>query len=244
MQKEQTATPNAPIYENKQERTYAILRRRIIDGTYASGYRLNIDALARELGVSKVPIREAIRRLEAEGWVVSNRNASPQVAQIDLSQWESSMTILALLEGYATALAADFLTEADYIQLWQINADMQQALRDFDIATFNRLNRIFHSTIYRQCPNASLVELLQQTWDKLDTIRSSVFLFLPERGWASVNEHVQIIRLCEQHAPFNEIEQEARAHKLRTREAYQQRINKALAAERQEEEEKKTGSLH
>jgi len=231
MQKERTATQSTPVSENKQERTYAILRRRIIDGTYASGYRLNIDALARELGVSKVPIREAIRRLEAEGWVISNRNTSPQVAQIDLSQWESSMTILALLEGYATALAAEFLAEAEYIKLWQINADMQQALRNFDIPTFNRLNRVFHTTIYTRCPNTALVELLQQTWDKLDTIRSSVFLFLPERGWASVNEHVQLIRLFEQHAPFNEIEQEARLHKLRTREAYQQRVNKALAAE-------------
>lgn len=241
MQKERTATQSTPVSENKQERTYAILRRRIIDGTYASGYRLNIDALARELGVSKVPIREAIRRLEAEGWVISNRNTSPQVAQIDLSQWESSMTILALLEGYATALAAEFLTETEYIKLWQINADMQQALRNFDIPTFNRLNRVFHATIYTRCPNTALVELLQQTWDKLDTIRSSVFLFLPERGWASVNEHVQLIRLFEQHAPFNEIEQEARLHKLRTREAYQQRVNKALAAENHAE--KDTGTL-
>lgn len=230
MQKEQTAPQNTQINGNKQERAYAILRSRIIDGSYASGYRLNIDALARELGVSKVPIREAIRRLEAEGWVVSNPNASPQVAQIDLSQWESSMTILALLEGYATALAADHLGEEEYTRLWQINADMQQALHDFDILTFNRLNRTFHTTIYNCCPNTALVELIQQTWDKLDTIRSSVFLFIPERGWAAVNEHMHLIRLFEQHAPFDEIEREARTHKLRTREAYQQRIHQTLSS--------------
>ncbi|MGH2494539.1 MAG: GntR family transcriptional regulator [Ktedonobacteraceae bacterium] len=211
--------------DNKQERAYAILRRRIIDGTYASGFRLNIDALARELGVSKVPIREAIRRLEAEGWVVSNRNVSPQVAQIDLRQWESEMTILALLEGYATALAAGNLGQEEYSRLWEINAAMQQALHEFDTITYNRLNRAFHNVIYDRCPNTALVELLQQAWDRLDTIRHSVFLFIPERGWASINEHVQLIRLLEQHAPFDEIEREARAHKLHTREAYQQRIN-------------------
>lgn len=234
MQKEQIAPQPTPISENKQERTYTILRKRIIDGTYASGYRLNIDALARELGVSKVPIREALRRLEAEGWVISNRNTSPQVAQIDLSQWEASMTILALLEGYATALAAEHLDETDYLKLWQINADMQQALHDFDVPAFNRLNRVFHTTIYARCPNTALIELLQQTWDKLDTIRSSAFLFLPERGRASVNEHMQIIQLCEQHAPFDAIEQEARRHKLHTREAYQQRTNQAPAEEQQQ----------
>ncbi|HET8840170.1 MAG TPA: GntR family transcriptional regulator, partial [Ktedonobacteraceae bacterium] len=130
MHNEQIVQPPTTIaQENKQERTYTTIRRRIMDGIYAPGYRLNIDALAREFGVSKVPIREAIRRLEAEGWVVSNRNSSPQVAQIDLSQWESSMSILALLEGYASALAAEHLQEQEYTQLWQINAEMQQALR-------------------------------------------------------------------------------------------------------------------
>ncbi|HLZ60460.1 MAG TPA: GntR family transcriptional regulator [Ktedonosporobacter sp.] len=230
MSQEQIIQQSGQVQENKQEQAYAILRRRIIDGTYGSGYRLNIDALARELGVSKVPIREAIRRLEAEGWVISNRNSSPQVAQIDLSQWESEMTILALLEGYATALAAEHLGSAEYTQLWQINASMQQALHDFDIPTFNRYNRAFHTVIYNFCPNTTLVELLQQTWDRLDTIRHSVFLFIPERGWASVNEHMQIIRLLEQHAPFDEIEREARAHKLHTREAYQQRIHQAVSS--------------
>ncbi len=82
---------------------------------------------------------------------------------------------------------------------------------------------------------------------QMHTIRSSIFLFLPERSWASVNEHVQLIRLCEQHAPFDEIEREARLHKLLTREAYQQRVNKALAAENHEElilsQTQKTGSL-
>jgi DNA-binding GntR family transcriptional regulator len=225
MKEEQLIQQDKHLNDNKQERAYAVLRRRILDGTYASGYRLNIDALARELGVSKVPIREAIRRLEAEGWVVSNRNFSPQVAQIDPGQWESEMTILALLEGYATALAADHLEQGEYSQLWQINANMQQALHDFDIITYNRLNRAFHTVIYDRCPNTSLVELLQQTWDRLDTIRHSVFLFIPERGWDSINEHMQLIRLLEQHAPFDEIESVARVHKLRTRETYQKRIS-------------------
>ncbi len=162
---------------------------------------------------------------------MSNRNTSPQVAQIDLSQWESEMTILALLEGYATALATEHLVQEHYTKLWQINADMQQALHDFDIVTFNQYNRAFHTVIYNGCLNTALVELIQQTWDRLDTIRSSIFLFIPERGWASVNEHMQLIRLLEQHAPFDEIEREARLHKLRTREAYQQRIHKTISLE-------------
>ncbi len=218
------------VGENKQEKAYGVLRKRIMDGTYVPGFRLNIDALVREFGVSKVPIREAIRRLEAEGWIVTQRNMSPQVAQIDLSLWEKQMSILALLEGYATALATDFLGQGEYTQLWQINANMQQMLHEFDISTYNRLNRTFHTIIYDRCPNTPLVEMLQQTWDRLDAIRHSVFLFLPERGWASINEHMQLIRMLEQHASFDEIEHEARMHKLRTRDAYQKRIQALVPA--------------
>src|SRR5258708_27825344 len=112
------------------------------------------------------------------------------------------MPVRAVLEGYATALASYSLGTAEYMQLRQINTSMEQALEDFDIATFNRFNRAFHATIYNCCPNTSLVELLQQTWDRLDTIRHSVFLFILERGRASVTEHAQLIGLLEQHASF------------------------------------------
>src|SRR5579884_1782285 len=73
---------------NKQERVYSILRERIVSGAYSPGHRLVIDALAREMGVSQAPIREALRRLESEGWVIYHRNVGPQVAPIDLRQWE------------------------------------------------------------------------------------------------------------------------------------------------------------
>lgn len=65
---------------SKPERAYLLVRSRILDGTYAPGDRLVIDALASELGISSVPVREAIRRLEAEGRVIFRHNAGPRVA--------------------------------------------------------------------------------------------------------------------------------------------------------------------
>src|SRR5579875_81573 len=73
-------TPNGT---SKHERAYAVIRRRILDGTYRPGHRLVIGTLAAELGVSPVPVREAIRRLEAEGRVVYRHNAGPRVAPAD-----------------------------------------------------------------------------------------------------------------------------------------------------------------
>ena len=80
---------------NKQEQAYAALRERILSGSYSPGYRLVIDALAEELGVSALPIREAIRRLEAEGLVVFRPNAGAQVAPADPALFEDMMVGLA-----------------------------------------------------------------------------------------------------------------------------------------------------
>lgn len=68
---------------SKHERAYLVIRQRILDGTYGPGHRLVIDALADELGVSPVPVREAIRRLEAERQVVYRHNAGARVAPVD-----------------------------------------------------------------------------------------------------------------------------------------------------------------
>ena len=66
---------------SKHERAYLLIRSRILDGSYTPGSRLVIDALAGELGISPVPVREAIRRLEAEGKVVYRHNAGARVAE-------------------------------------------------------------------------------------------------------------------------------------------------------------------
>ena len=64
----------------KQQRVYETIRERILSGTYGPGYRVVIDGLATELGVSALPVREAIRRLEAEGLIVYRPNVGAQVA--------------------------------------------------------------------------------------------------------------------------------------------------------------------
>ena len=205
---------------NKQEQAYSIIRERIFNGTYVPGYRLVIDGLARELGVSPVPIREAIRRLEAEGWVEYRANAGAQVAAVDASKYGEEMTVLALLEAYATALASTHLNTEGVKHLREVNASMQHALQSADIPMFSRLNREFHFYIYDRCQNSYLVELLRETWDRLAVRGHTDFSYIPQRSWVSIEEHTQLLDMIERHAPQNEIEQTLRHHKLRTYEAY------------------------
>ena len=205
---------------NKQERTYTVLRDRIHSGAFAPRARLNIDGLARELGVSAIPVREALRRLEAEGWVRFQPNVGAIVAPVDATTWEQEMIAVAILEGAATADAAAHLRLSDLSRLRRIAAEMEAlAAAHGDPVKFSRLNRRLHATIVARCGNAYLLELLQQTYLRLDRIRSTMFAYLPERFKPATTEHAHLIDLLESRDQAA-IEQYARWHKMQTVAAY------------------------
>ena len=204
---------------NKQERTYEILRDRIHNGAYPPMARLNIDALAREFGVSPIPVREALRRLEAQGWVQFKPNAGAIVSPVDATSWEQAMVALAILEGAATAEAQRHLRKSDFTRLRKIAATMES--QDNPVR-FGQLNRRLHQTIVARCGNAWLLDLLSQTHDRLDRVRSTMFAYLPERTAEATREHARLIELLESGDPA-EVERYARWHKLQTVEAYRAR---------------------
>jgi len=204
---------------NKQERTYTVLRDRIHSGALAPRARLNIDALARELGVSAIPVREALRRLEAEGWVKFQPNVGAIVAPVDTTLWEQQMIAVAVIEGAATADAAAHLKPSDLTKVRQIAAEMEEVAAEGDLAKFSRLNRRLHATIIARCANAYLLELLEQTNQRLDRIRDTMFTYLPDRSTAAIGEHQRLIELLEG-GDTAEIERYARWHKLQIVEAY------------------------
>ena len=185
---------------NKHELAYRLIRERIVGAEYQPGQRLIIDALARDLNMSQVPIREAIRRLQAEGWIRYRHNSGPEVANIGIEQWQATMEVLAVLEGYATALAAEHVGDEDVVQLREHASDMQQALGQFDLLGFSDSNRAFHRVIYSRCPNQMLVERISETQAQLDAMRGTLFPSVPQRGADSIAEHLKLIELLEQRA--------------------------------------------
>ena len=208
-----------PRSVNKQERTYTVLRDRIHSGAFAPRTRLNIDGLARELGVSAIPVREALRRLEAEGWVKFQPNVGAIVAPVDATTWEQQMVAVAILEGAATADAAAHLKPADLASVKALAGEMEQVAAAGDQVGFSRLNRRLHAMIISRCANTYLLELLEQTNQRLDRIRDTMFTYLPDRSTAAVAEHARLIELLEG-GDTAQIERYARWHKLQTIEAY------------------------
>lgn len=216
--------------DSKSERAYHAIRERITDGSYAPGSRLVLDRIARELAISPVPVREALRRLEAEGYIVYERNVGARVATIDAGQYVHSMEVLAYLEGAATALAAPRLGAADVDRAREVNERLAASLAEFDPLGFTRHNQEFHLILCGiangACPNPHLRALIEREWRRLDVIRRSTFSFVPVRARRSVEEHDELLGLIAGGASAERIERCARDHKLGTMTAFLEHLER------------------
>lgn len=206
--------------QSKSRAAYDWVKAKIARREYTPGYRLVLGSIAAELDMSVVPVREALRQLEAEGLVTFERNVGARVSMVDESQYAFSMQTLAILEGSATALAARALTADDLRRARDINDRMVASLDHFDPGAFTALNHEFHSTLYAPCPNARLLDLVNAEWGRLGNLRNSTFAFVPGRAQESVREHEGIVGLIESGAPLDEIESAARRHRSATLDAY------------------------
>lgn len=206
---------------SKSEMVYRELRERIVTGRYGTGYRLVLGQIAREAEVSVVPVREAIRRLEAEKLVTYTRNVGAEVAAVDVSRYSEVMETLAYLEGAATALAAPHLSANQLDEAAAVNDEMRELVHgQFNAEQFSELNEKFHATLWEACPNKYLIECVAREWEKVQLMRLTDFTFEPGNAPVAVEEHAGIVALIRDRAPLAEIERAARDHKLRTRRVY------------------------
>jgi len=213
-------TDAATTAGSKSEQAYAAVKARITDGGYPPGYRLVLAKIAEDLGVSVVPVREALRRLEAEGLVTFERNVGATVAGIDPTEYLHTMQTLSILEGAATALSAPLVGKADIERARAVNAEMRSCLEHFDPVRFTQLNHDFHSLLFEHCPNPHILDLVHRGWNRLAALRSSTFRFVPGRARNSVDEHEALLRLIESGASAEDIEKAARLHRSTTLDAY------------------------
>ncbi|WP_400994213.1 GntR family transcriptional regulator [Agromyces sp. GXQ0307] len=205
--------------ESKSQQAYRYIRERIDDGRYVPGYRLVLAQIAGELDVSVVPVREAIRRLEAEGFVTFQKNVGAQVALIKETEYLHTMQTLALVEGFATSLTAPYLSSEQLARARAINAEMRRTLEDFEPHRFTELNLEFHAVLFEGCPNPHVLDLVHRGWNRMRVLRDSSFSFVPGRARASVEEHERIVELIERGADALEIELAAREHRTATLDA-------------------------
>ena len=205
---------------SKSQRAYRWIKERITNQEFTPGYRLVLGTIAAELAISAVPVREALRQLEAEGLVTFERNVGARVAMVDHSRYRSTMQAVSIVESAATALAARALTPDDLRRAHALNEAMREGLLDFDARAFSAQNQEFHHILYSRCPNARLLEIVTVEWARLGHLRDSIFAFVPGRAAEAVREHDAILALLEGRAPLEEIEAAVRRHRTGTLAAY------------------------
>jgi DNA-binding GntR family transcriptional regulator len=212
------AAPGKPAEQSKHEIAYHRIRERILDGRYGPGHRLVLSSLARDLDVSPVPVREAIRRLEAEGLVTFERNVGARVGRLDEEAWEQFVQMLALLDGYAFACAHGRIPDAAIAEAQELNDRLRGGL-DGTVGPEQVMgvHRRFHRTIYQHSGNDYLIESLDRVWDRIDASRVLATLYPAKRLISSVDEHDQLLaRLRLNDGDPAVLERCARQHNLNT----------------------------
>jgi DNA-binding GntR family transcriptional regulator len=134
---------NRPLYEDVAER----LRAQIFAHELAPGSWLDEQSLAQEFGISRTPMREAIKVLAAEGLVTTKMNRGAYVTQVERRDLEQIFTILSLLEGQAAKETALRATEDQLTQLDNLHHRLEKAAADRDVEQFFDINVRFHDLI-------------------------------------------------------------------------------------------------
>ncbi|OFQ90798.1 GntR family transcriptional regulator [Corynebacterium sp. HMSC056E09] len=215
--------PATPAGESKSQQAYNWISEKIRTREYEPGYRLVLAAIADDLGISVVPVREAIRQLEAEGMVTYERNVGASVTTYNREAYYESMDIVATLEANATAQSAPYLDAEDIARAREINQRMRELDIHHDPEEFTQLNKEFHSVLFSKCPNERLKNLVVDQWKQLEYHRVSTFRYVPERAQESTREHEQLLSLIEAGAEPTYIEKVARQHRLTTLSTYRKK---------------------
>jgi DNA-binding GntR family transcriptional regulator len=166
---------------------YRVLRHGIVHGDLAPGERLRSDALATELRVSRTPVREALRKLEAEGLAThaGSRLIVRTVSEQDLTEL---FYVREALEGMAARLAAENATPSEIDEIRELLEDMETVHRRGDVAAFRRLTGEFHQLIGRASHNGRLSQTLKSLLDHVRQGQTST-LYVEGRPAEALKEH-------------------------------------------------------
>lgn len=189
----------APLgVKSKAQAVYELLRERILSGRLAPGQGLSIDGLARELGVSKIPIREALKLLEAERFVEVVLHVGARVSPISADEAENIYPIRHALCDLASRLAAERIRAEELAELRRLQREMEAATAARDTRRIEPLNREFHLRIAQASGNPQLAELYRDLMARCSRFRAGVWL-TQQRAVEVMREHRAILAALAAH---------------------------------------------
>ena len=171
------------------------IRDGILKGYFPLGSRFDQKAIAEDLGVSLVPVREALRMLEGEGFVTINPRRGAFVTDISAAELEELYMIRAELEELAARRAVPNLKPDQVVELAGIIERMEEATGAQDFAHLMALNQTFHFTLYNASNLRLLLDMMASLWNRSSLYRR-VFTYLPGRAVQALQEHKEIYDAC------------------------------------------------
>lgn len=196
--------------QTKVNDVYVFLMSELAKQHYVTGDRLVISQIASQCNTSEIPVREALRLLESDGYVKINANRGATVVGLTRETFRNIAEVKGVLEGYATRVCIDYLSPNDIRELRSINEQLHSAAQNNNYMLYSETNIRFHDAIYCHLPNADLRDLIKKTWQKW-IFTSQLFSIIPKRMDSSYQEHLIILSLIEG-KKYDETEQYVRRH--------------------------------
>jgi DNA-binding GntR family transcriptional regulator len=183
------------LVRNASAAATQLIRQAIVDGRLAPGQRLKEEELARELGISRTPVREALLVLQAEGLVDAAPNRGAAVRAHDAADLDDLYQLRALLEGYAARRAASRISLEQIARLWG-SCDRFDTISDRDVRELVKENLLFHNTILEVAGSARAISMVRKVIE-LPLVYKSYIWYSPDQKRISAHYHRQITKAIE-----------------------------------------------
>lgn len=178
-------------YKPLREIVFEHLREAIIKGKLRPGERLMEMQLADEMGVSRTPVREAIRKLELEGLVIMVPRRGAYVADLSIKDVAETFEIRSALEALAAALAAERITPEESEEMERILVRIGTAIENEDLQQTVELDEQYHNLMYQASRNDRLMQILNNLREQIQRFRITT-LAMPGRVRGVLHEHRSI----------------------------------------------------
>jgi DNA-binding GntR family transcriptional regulator len=183
--------------ENLNLRVYSALKEMIANHRFKPGERINVERITKELGVSRTPVWEAIRRLEQESLVVNVTNKGIFMNTLTREEALDLFAVREVLEGMVARLAAERIDEKIIKKLESSLEKQKKWIEKGDIIAYTREDFNFHTLIHKASGNVFLAEMLERIENKIHPIGLHVNGFLP----SFYKEHSNLIRALRKNDP-------------------------------------------
>ena len=184
-------------YQPLREVVCEALRDAIRKGILEPGERLMEVQLADELGISRTPVREAIRKLEQEGYVIMMPRRGTYIADLSIRDINEVFEIRTSLESLASGLAAERITEDELEKLQRLLVQIGTHIKSGDMESIVRTDTEFHDLLYQASRNTRLVGIISNLREQLTRFRTTSMSF-PGRLKATLEEHRNIVEAIAQ----------------------------------------------